>query len=483
MTADVTLNCITKKINFVLIHAKANTAPTATSYARRMAAANELHDTLLTYFGNENVVVLGDFNDDLDFSITDGFVTTSYSAFTTDPVNFFSPTLALSLAGKKSTVSYNDMIDHVMLSNEMVPYYMPASASVLTDVANLVNNYGSTTTDHYPVFTRYIFVNTTAPQVQSCPVVNPFCVNISGTYTIPAFTATDDCDVVSYSYSITGATTRSGTTNNASGSFNTGTSTITWTATDDWGNTATCQTTVVVNTNPQVTIPDAFALPSGVLANTVYIGYAPASSLTLTSSVSSGTPLYSYSWSSGSTTSSATVSPVTATTYTLTVTDANGCQGTASKLVSVMDIRGGKNNDKVVICHNPAKHMNTLVISQGDVANHLAHGDMLGACSSPARNELITRNTPGETGGTPFTARAMPNPAAHDFTINLGGYKTGEEISVRVTDMSGRLIEQVVNLQASQTLKIGSDYKTGIYFAEIRQGKERIILKLVKIRD
>src|SRR6185436_8122750 len=117
--------------------------------------------------------------------------------------------------------------------------------------------------------------------------------------------------------------------------FNIGSSTITWTATDDWGNTATCQTTVVVNTNPQVTIPDAFALPSGVLPNTVYIGYAPASSLTLTSSVSSGTPLYSYSWSSGSTASSTTVSPVIATTYTLTVTDANGCQGTASKLVSV----------------------------------------------------------------------------------------------------------------------------------------------------
>ncbi|MEO7765991.1 MAG: choice-of-anchor J domain-containing protein, partial [Ferruginibacter sp.] len=41
MTADVTLNCITKKINFVLLHSKANTAPTATAYARRQAGANE----------------------------------------------------------------------------------------------------------------------------------------------------------------------------------------------------------------------------------------------------------------------------------------------------------------------------------------------------------------------------------------------------------------------------------------------------------
>ena len=120
----------------------------------------------------------------------------------------------------------------------------------------------------------------------------------NNTYTIPLFTATDDCDAVNYSYVITGATQRTGNTNNASGTFNVGTSTITWTATDDWGNSVTCQTTVVIN-SPAVTIPDAYALPSGVLANTVYIGYAPASSITLTASAIGGTPAYSYNWSNG----------------------------------------------------------------------------------------------------------------------------------------------------------------------------------------
>jgi hypothetical protein len=484
MTADVTLNCVTKTLNFVLIHAKANTSPTATSYARRLASANELHDTLETYFSDKNVIVLGDFNDDLDQSITDGFTTTSYIAFMNDPAHYFSPTLALSLAGKKSTVSYNDVIDHVMLSNELVPYYMPGSANILTDVANLVNNYGSTTTDHYPVFTRYRFNNTIAPGIVSCTGSVNFCANAGNSYTIPLFSASDDCnEPVTYTFTITGATTRSGSSNDASGNFNPGVSTITWTASDSWGNTASCQTIVTVNNNPQVTIPDAYALPSGVLPNTVYIGYSPASSITLTSSTSSGTPSYSYVWSSGSTTASTTVSPVTATTYTLTVTDANGCQGIASKLISVMDIRGGKNNDKVVICHNPTRHMNTLVISPGDVANHLAHGDMLGSCTSPSRNEIITRNSPEEIPGYELKARALPNPSAQYFTIDLGGYKQGEELSVRVTDMSGRLVEQIINLQAHQTLKIGSQYKAGIYIAEIRQGKERVILKLVKILD
>jgi hypothetical protein len=157
MNADVTLNGQTRNINFILVHAKANTSPTNTSYARREAAATELHDTLMTYFPTANVIVLGDFNDDLDQSITAGFTTTSWHSFTNDGANFYSPTLPLSLAGKKSTVSYNDIIDHVIISNDMQQYYMGSTASILTDVSSLVSNYGSTTSDHYPVFTRFAF--------------------------------------------------------------------------------------------------------------------------------------------------------------------------------------------------------------------------------------------------------------------------------------------------------------------------------------
>ncbi|MDQ6889583.1 MAG: T9SS type A sorting domain-containing protein, partial [Bacteroidota bacterium] len=159
MTADVTLGGITKSIHFVLIHAKANTSPTVTSYNRRKSGADDLHTYLNTAYPNDNIVILGDFNDDLDSTITSGIVPriTSYSAFTSDNTNFSSPTLALSLEGKASTVSYSDMIDHVMLSNEMAPFYLKNTASVLTDQAAAIPSYGTTTTDHYPVFTRYAF--------------------------------------------------------------------------------------------------------------------------------------------------------------------------------------------------------------------------------------------------------------------------------------------------------------------------------------
>ena len=203
MTADVTLNCITKKVHFILIHAKANTAPILTAYDRREAAARELHDTLTAFFANDNIIILGDFNDDLDQTITTGRTITSYHDFTDDPANFFSPTLALSLAGKKSTVSYNDVIDHVMLSNDFQTYYIPGSANILTDVAALIPRYGTTTTDHYPVFTRYIFENKIPPTVTSCTALVTLCSVAGGTYTIPPFTATDDCnDLIHYSYII-----------------------------------------------------------------------------------------------------------------------------------------------------------------------------------------------------------------------------------------------------------------------------------------
>jgi hypothetical protein len=159
MKADVNVNGIIKTIRFVVIHAKANTGNVIDSYNRRKAGADALHTYFNTNFPNDNIILLGDFNDDLDETITVGIdpKITSYSSFTNDGANFFSPTLSLSLQGQKSTTGFNDVIDHQMLSNEMQELYLPNSVAILTDVENLVTNYSSTTTDHYPVFSRYAF--------------------------------------------------------------------------------------------------------------------------------------------------------------------------------------------------------------------------------------------------------------------------------------------------------------------------------------
>ena len=165
MQADVTLNGVTKPITFVAIHAKANTDPVLTSYTRRKNASDELKAKLDADYAGQNVAILGDFNDDLDQTITAGVspATTSYSAFTSDATNYPSPTLQeLSLTGKKSTVAYNDVIDHVVNSKSLYSFYLKGTAEVQTGITSTIANYGSTTSDHYPILTRYAFSSTLA---------------------------------------------------------------------------------------------------------------------------------------------------------------------------------------------------------------------------------------------------------------------------------------------------------------------------------
>ena len=109
-------------------------------------------------------------------------------------------------------------------------------------------------------------------------------------------------------YVVSGATSRSGTGTDASGSFNVGESTITWTATDANGNTSTCTTTVTIGGPISGTIADVYAVNPGGLPNTIYIGYGP-SSLTLTATPSGGAGGYTFTWSNGATTPSITVNP------------------------------------------------------------------------------------------------------------------------------------------------------------------------------
>ena len=219
-----------------------------------------------------------------------------------------------------------------------------------------------------------------------------------------------------------------------------------------------------------VSIPDAFALPGGTLANTVYPAYAPASSLMLQSNVSGGTGPYSYTWSNSATTSSITVSPTVTTSYSLSVRDQNGCPGSASKIVSVINISGGKNGDKIVICH----HENTLTIGNSGVADHLGHGDMLGSCEINTSRVIST--VVGET--TDPGIRVLGNPSPNYFDIQIRG--NTDNIRLTVYDNLGRVIERKSSVPSNQIVRLGGSYHSGIYLVEVIQGTQRQILKLVK---
>ncbi|NVO84653.1 T9SS-dependent choice-of-anchor J family protein [Hymenobacter terrestris] len=162
MAADVTLDGRTQRVNFVNIHAKANiSATSANDYARRKAGVEQLKTLLDTSYPGSNTLVLGDFNDVLEGTIATGVTpaVSSYNVFVADP-NYVALTLPLARAGAQSTVGFGTVIDNVLASKPMATYYINGSAAIRTDLAAGIANYASTTTDHYPVFTRFSLTQT-----------------------------------------------------------------------------------------------------------------------------------------------------------------------------------------------------------------------------------------------------------------------------------------------------------------------------------
>lgn len=100
------------------------------------------------------------------------------------------------------------------------------------------------------------------------------------------------------------------------------TTTYTVTATDNNGCAGTESITVTVN---------GLSINATITGNGVI---CQGASTVLTGVLSGGTAV-SYEWSTGETTESITVNPSSTTTYRVTITDINGCKGTASKEVTV----------------------------------------------------------------------------------------------------------------------------------------------------
>ena len=151
VTLRITLNGSTQDVVFIVLHMKAFND--VTSWQRRQNAAVALKNYIDTTYPTQKVVVLGDWNDDVDTSITSG-QPTPFANFVGDAADYTYPTGALSTAGVSSTVSYSDFIDHHLNTNELYAEYVPGSAQAFR-ADTYISSYGTTTSDHFPVITRY----------------------------------------------------------------------------------------------------------------------------------------------------------------------------------------------------------------------------------------------------------------------------------------------------------------------------------------
>ncbi|CAA9198977.1 chondroitinase family polysaccharide lyase [Flavobacterium collinsii] len=99
------------------------------------------------------------------------------------------------------------------------------------------------------------------------------------------------------------------------------------------------------------------------------------------------------------------------------------------------------------------------------------------------QTELVKSSTlgihdPAGQASRDLTVIVAPNPSQSDFKINVIT-EPGQTIFVNVFDTLGKRVNTLKS-NYGQTIVVGSDWSPGIYFAEIRQGKQKKTVKLIK---
>ena len=236
-----------------------------------------------------------------------------------------------------------------------------------------------------------------------------------------------------------------------------------------------------------------FAVDAGS-DQTVYFGYPDenSASASLNATASGGTLPYSFSWTPAAGLDDAT-SPnpqatlgASNTTFTVTVTDANGCIDSDDVTICVNNVvcKVMNTNYKVYVCHAD----NTLCIAVNAVASHLAHGDRLGTCESafdpcppPPGNTRKVQNT-----FTSWSINAFPSPFSHQTRIKIIAPEF-DRIRLDALDMNGRQVRQVFEgeIQAgsfTHAIFDGTGLNDGIYLIRLTTSKGVQFSKVVLVR-
>ena len=336
--------------------------------------------------------------------------------------------------------------------------------------------------DHDVPVAYFLFTDVTPPVAGCKPAVVTL---VSGLASITAADinngSNDECGPVTLSASKTSFTCS-----------DIGVNTVRLTVTDGTGNIATCNTIVTVTgavPSCSITSVPSNNIYTGGVATNIYLGYGPQS-VTLNVSAIDGSS-FTYSWTGSGLNCTTCEDPVFTPTaegvyhFTVTVTNNYGCTATCNITISVIDIRvPGTDGKKIYLCHAPLGNPgngHTLAVSTNAVKDHLLNhaGDRLGSCTPATR--AITKGIASMEAGSPgITISVTPNPSTKNFTLQVVT-DIPAPMHLRVIDISGRTIERR-NLTGGQSIRIGDNYRPGVYLAELIQNNERKIVKLVKVQ-
>ncbi len=154
----VKLNGISTQINVVGIHAKANrndAIEREKAYQMRMKDIAVLKDSLDVHYPLVKMIVAGDFNDDVDQSVTAGFPLSTYWPFGKDKQHYAILSEDLSNKGFKSYLGFENVIDHIIISDELKNETVKGTTQLLLPFLNTAY-YANTTSDHLPLMSRFL---------------------------------------------------------------------------------------------------------------------------------------------------------------------------------------------------------------------------------------------------------------------------------------------------------------------------------------
>ncbi|MFP2903838.1 putative Ig domain-containing protein [Pyxidicoccus sp. 3LFB2] len=156
----------------IVVHMKAFEDEVA--YGQRQRSGAALKHYLDTGMASERVLVIGDWNDDVDRSISRGddgtYRVSPFESFVLDSSQYTFITRPLSLAGERTTVVYREAIDHTLATNEMAAEYLSGTVRVLRP-DSWIPDYGNIVSDHYPVVSRYALGGGGSPNPLPAPVL------------------------------------------------------------------------------------------------------------------------------------------------------------------------------------------------------------------------------------------------------------------------------------------------------------------------
>jgi hypothetical protein len=251
-----------------------------------------------------------------------------------------------------------------------------------------------------------------------------------------------------------------------------------------------CMTTTAATlTNPSL-------ISSNVLVSSNYngadISCNGASDGEATAAASGGTGALTYAWSNGQTGLLAT--NLSATAYTVTITDANGCTTNDAVVISEPSILSGVavDNGNGTATANGVGGTAGYTYLWDAVAGNQTTATATGLVNNGTYTVTIT-DANGCTTVTSVTINivglnqisdlsafdVIPNPNAGSFQVNVS-FGVAKEARVRLTNVLGQVLKEYTYSDASFSIPVElSDQASGVYFVVLQTGEQSITKKVV----